>query len=437
MKTALTIAGSDSSAGAGIQQDLKVFSAYGVHGVSVLTAVTAQNTAGVQEIEILPRNIISEQIDSILNDIKIDAVKTGMLCTPEIIDLIYKKLKEYKTKNLIVDPVMVSTSDTRLLKLNPDSLKNLRKLIKFSKLTTPNVCEAEILSGIKIKNHRDMKTAAKEIGNCIITGGDFNNTEIYDLLFFDDEFHTFKNKKINARIHGTGCAFSAAITANLSKGMDVLTAVKKAEKFTTDLINHNLSIGKGNMNVLNPTANLNRNSEKFSVTKNIQKAVKKLISDENSYKLCPQVGINIAMSLSGAEKLKHVAGISGRIVRNENQLIPVGDIKFGGSSHIGRVVLTAMKYAPEKRAAMNIKFSDDILKSCKKLDLKIASFERDSQPKDTKTMEWGTRTAIEISDFFPDIIYDRGGIGKEAMIRILGNGALDVANFALEIGKLL
>ena len=434
MKTALTIAGSDSSGGAGIQEDLKVFSALGVHGTCAITAATAQNTKGIRKIEFLSGEIISEQIDSILTDVKVDAVKTGMLCTAEIVDLVYRKLKEYKIENLVVDPVMVSTSGTKLLELSSsNSLKNLKKLIKISRLTTPNVYEAEILSGIKINGLDDMKTAAKRIGNCIITGGDFENNKIVDLLFSDNKVYTFKNKKNNAIIHGTGCTFSAAITANLAKGSDIVASIKNAEEFTADLIEHSFSTGHGNMNVLNPDIN----TERFFVIENIRKALEILISGENSYKLAPQVGINIAMALSGAVKIGDVTGISGRIVKDREKLVPVGDIKFGGSSHMGRVVLTAKTFNPDKRAAMKIKFSGEILEICRELNLTISSFDRSKQPEDTKTMEWGTKTAIESSGYVPGIIYDRGGIGKEAMIRVLGDSATDVVNVALEIGRLL
>jgi len=434
MKTALTIAGSDSLAGAGIQEDLKVFATLGVYGTSVITAVTAQNTKGIHAIKYLPEKIISGQIDSILNDIKIDAVKTGMLGNPEIAGLVYKKLKEYSVENLIVDPVLISTTGTELL--SPDALKNLKKLINISTLATPNVYEAEILSGIKnkINNIVDMKSAAEKIGDCIITGGDFGNNEIYDLLFFNGEFYTFKNKKNNDTIHGTGCSFSAAITAGLSKGENIFSAVKNAEEFTSDLIAHNFSInGAKNLKLLNPFVDL----ERFRIIENIQHAIENLISYENSYKLMPQVGINIAMALPFANDLCDVAGVSGRIVKDQQRLVPVGDIKFGGSSHIGRVVLTAMKFNPQIRAVMNIKFSDDILKICEELNLKISGFERDKQPADTKTMEWGTKTAIEDLGFVPDVIYDKGGFGKEAMIRIPGNSATDVALVAGKIGKFL
>ena len=439
MKTALTIAGSDSSGGAGIQEDLKVFSAFGVHGTCAITAVTAQNTKGVRKIEFLSPDIVSEQIDSVLSDFKAGAAKTGMLGTAEICDAVYGKLREYNVENLVVDPVMVSTSGADLLEFSDSgTLESLRKLIKISILTTPNVHEAEILSGIKIKTRRDMECAAEKIGNCIITGGDFGSDDeagyVVDLLFFDNEFLVFKNKKNNSVIHGTGCTFSAAITAGLAGGCDILTSIKKAESFTSDLIGHNLPAGiSGGLNILNP----NLQMERFCVKENVKKAVEKLVSCENAYKLAPEVGINIAMALFGAEKLTDVAGVSGRIVKCAEKLIPAGDVEFGGSSHVGRIVLTAMKFNPDKRAAMNIKFSDDILKICRELNLTISGFERSKQPEDTKTMEWGTKTAIENSRGFPDVIYDPGGAGKEAMLRILGEDAVRVSDCAIKISELL
>ncbi len=439
MKTALTIAGSDSSGGAGIQEDLKVFSAFGVHGTCAITAVTAQNTKGVRRIEFLSPGIVSEQIDSVLCDFKTGAAKTGMLGNAKICDAVYGKLREYNVENLVVDPVMVSTSGTDLLELSDSgTLENLKKLIKISMLTTPNVYEAEILSGIEIKNHRDMERSAEKIGNCIITGGDFGSDEeagyVVDLLFFDSEFLVFRNKKNNLVIHGTGCTFSAAITAGLALGFDVLTSIKKAESFTSDLIGHNLPAGiSGSLNILNPNINL----ERFCVKENVRKAVEKLVSCENTYKLAPEVGINIAMAIPHAKTLDGISGVSGRIVRAGQKLIPAGDVEFGCSRHVGRIVLTAMKFNPDKRAAMNVKFSDDILKICRELNLTITGFERSKQPEDTKTMEWGTKTAIESSCCFPDVIYDRGSVGKEAMIRILGEDALAVACVAVKISELL
>jgi len=436
MKKALTVAGSDSGGGAGIQQDLKVFSSLSVYGTSVITAITAQNTLGIQKIQVLPLQIISAQIDSVMKDISPDAVKTGMLVNSEIITLVYEKVKEYKVENLVVDPVMVSTSGDRLLDEN--SVDEMKKLVSIARLTTPNIYEAEILSGIRISTEKDMEKSAKKIGNCIVTGGHLNAV---DVLYYDGEFHHFESKeKIKTKIHGTGCAFSAAITASLAKGLDIVSAIKNAKGFMDKSISRNFSIGSG-LRILD-TADLKLgrtfvDREKNIVIGNIENAVQEFIANENSHRLMPEVGINIAMALKNAKNIEEVAGITGRLVRDKNKIVPVGNIDFGGSYHIARIILTIMKFDPEKRAAMNIKFSDKILKACEKLDLSIGIFDREKQPKDKKTMEWGTLEAIKECGRVPDIIYDKGAVGKEAMIRILGKDAKNVVGIALRIGELL
>ena len=442
MKTALTIAGSDPIAGAGIQQDLKVFQALGVYGTSVVTSVTAQNTTGVQKIKVLDGKIISEQIDSVLSDLKVDAVKTGMLGNAEIINIVSGKLREYDIENLIVDPVMLSTSGAELLERS--ALEPLKKLISAAKLTTPNIREAEILSGIEINGPEDMKLAAGKIademagGGCIITGGDLKADDIFtDVLYFKNKYNVFSEKDRRIETHGTGCVFSSALTANIALGLGVVRAVRNAKKFTSDAIRHYVMLehlpSKSNLKI--PDASIN--SGRVIVVDTVRRGIDKVISCGDAYKLAPQVGINIAMALENANSIEDVAGLTGRIIRVKDQLIPAGVVEFAGSGHVGRVVLSAMRHDPERRAAMNIRFLDEILDVCKKTGLAISGFDRDEQPEDTKTMEWGTNAAIEKSlnegGEFPGVIYDRGGVGKEAMIRILGKNAEEVVDCAIKI----
>ena len=252
MKCALTIAGSDSGGGAGIQQDLKVFSSLKVYGTSVICAVTAQNTLGVQGFEAVSPKIVGMQIDSVMSDLRPAAVKTGMLANKEIIDVVTRKTKGYKIRNLIVDPVMVSTSGHRLL--DKDAINSMKKLISHSLLVTPNVPEAEVLSGIKIRNEEDMRAASEIIGNCLVKGGHMRGT---DYLFYEGELTELKTKSfVKKKIHGTGCALSAAITAYLALGYDVPDAVKKSKKYIDEAIKRNYSVGKG-LNVLD-TAGINK-----------------------------------------------------------------------------------------------------------------------------------------------------------------------------------
>jgi hydroxymethylpyrimidine/phosphomethylpyrimidine kinase len=256
MKKALTIAGSDSGGGAGIQQDLKVFSSLKVFGTSVITAVTAQNTLGVQDFEVLSPIIVSAQIDSVMQDIKPGAVKTGMLANSEIIEVVHRKAKQYRIKNLVVDPVMVSTSGHRLL--DEDAVESMRKLFSVALLSTPNIPEAEVLSGMKIGSHGDMRKAAKEIGNCLVKGGHLKGT---DYLFFDGKMVEYPAKKVyKGKIHGTGCALSAAITAYLARGYDVFVSVEKAKEYVDKAISGVFTVGSG-LPVLD-TAQINRSSLK-------------------------------------------------------------------------------------------------------------------------------------------------------------------------------
>jgi hydroxymethylpyrimidine kinase/phosphomethylpyrimidine kinase len=437
MRTVLTIAGSDSGGGAGIQQDLKTFSAFGLHGASVVAAVTAQNTLGVQKIFVLPAEIIDAQVDSVITDLKPAAVKTGMLASSEVIKLVHDKVRHYKIENLVVDPVMASTSCERLLE--EDAISEMKKLMAIARISTPNIHEAEILSGLEIRTEDDMEKAAMKIGNCVVKGG---HLRAIDVLHYDGKVYLFEpRERKGMKIHGTGCAFASAIASCLVLGLNVPESVKKAKEFVDSIIGRSFSPGLGLRVTDTSGIKLGKtyeDREKNAVVCNIENAIQKFTMDENSYKLTPEVGINVAMALTDAKNINEIAGISGRLVKDVKAgkgVVPVGTILFGGSSHVGRVILTAMKSDPGKRAAMNIRFSGGILRACEKLDLGISSFDREKQPEDTKTMEWGTAEAIRKFGGIPDVIYDQGAIGKEAMIRIIGKDAISVVEFALGIGK--
>ncbi len=432
MKKALSIAGSDSGGGAGIQQDLKVFSSIGVHGTSVITAVTAQNTLGVKAFVVLSPEMIASQIDSVLSDIRPDAVKTGMLANSEVISCVRKKLKEYKAPNLVIDPVMVSTSGQRLLE--EDAIESLRKLFPLASLVTPNIPEAEILAGMTIKSRRDMKKAAEEIGDCVVKGG---HLDAVDVLFYKGEFSIFKGGgRIDEKIHGAGCAFSAAIAAYLAQDCAVLQAVSYAKEYVDEAINRNLTVGRGARILDTGKIKLGRtyaDKKKSLVIEDLEQAVDRFVSDENAYKLIPQVGANIVMALDNAKSLPEVAGLSGRLIRDRKCVVPVGRIDYGASTHAGRVLLTAMGCDKKIKAAMVLRFGLDVVAACKKAGLSAAVFERDAQKPDQDTLEYGTYNAIKLYGKVPDVIYDRGGMGKEAILRVFGSDALNVVGKAIKI----
>ena len=249
MKTALTIAGSDSSGGAGIQADLKTMTANGVYAMSAITALTAQNTTGVTDIlESTPR-FLSEQLDAVFTDIFPDAVKIGMVSSAELIAVIAEKLKAYKAENIVVDPVMVATSGAKLLR--SDAVEALcRELLPLTAVLTPNIPEAEILSGMTITDAAGMEAAARLIsekyGCAVLCKGGHKVNDADDLLWREGAGKWFHGKRIdNPNTHGTGCTLSSAIASNLAKGYDLAASVERAKAYISGALAAMLDLGHG------------------------------------------------------------------------------------------------------------------------------------------------------------------------------------------------
>ena len=249
MRTALSIAGSDCSGGAGIQADLKTMTMNGVYGMSVITALTAQNTAGVTGIAEVTADFLVQQMDAVFTDICPDAVKIGIVSSATLIKAIAERLRYYEAKNIVVDPVMVSTSGSRLIE--QDAVETLKQeLIPMSVLVTPNIPEGEILSGMTIQNKEDMETAAGIIGDsygcAVLIKGGHNVNSANDLLYAEGVFKWFEGKRIdNPNTHGTGCTLSSAVASNLAKGFDLEESVKRAKDYISGALGAMLDLGKG------------------------------------------------------------------------------------------------------------------------------------------------------------------------------------------------
>ena len=249
MKTALTIAGSDSSGGAGIQADIKTMTANGVYAMSAVTALTAQNTTGVYGILESTPEFLASQLDCIFTDIFPDAVKTGMVSSTGLIEVIADKLKQYKAKNIVVDPVMVATSGSRLISQEAvDALKEL--LLPLATVLTPTIPEAEVLSGLTISGPADMEKAAQAIGEAygcaVLCKGGHDLNDANDLLWRDGTCKWFHGRRIhNPNTHGTGCTLSSAIASNLAKGYDLDTAVERAKAYLSGALAAMLDLGAG------------------------------------------------------------------------------------------------------------------------------------------------------------------------------------------------
>ncbi|MEG2080258.1 MAG: bifunctional hydroxymethylpyrimidine kinase/phosphomethylpyrimidine kinase [Oscillospiraceae bacterium] len=249
MKKVLTIAGSDCSGGAGIQADLKTFSAHGVFGMSVIVSVVAENTSRVIDIEDVSPDMIKKQIDAVFEDIGVDAVKIGMLSTPECMEAVAEKLNEYKPENIVIDPVMYAKNGCPLM--DPNSIGTLiEKIIPLADVLTPNIPEAEKIANVKIETVDDMKNAAKIIykmgcKNVLVKGGHYMGDAV-DVLYDGTDFHCFETVRIDTKnTHGTGCTLSSAIASNLAKGFDLETSVKKAKEYISGALADMLDLGKG------------------------------------------------------------------------------------------------------------------------------------------------------------------------------------------------
>jgi hydroxymethylpyrimidine/phosphomethylpyrimidine kinase len=248
MRTALTIAGSDPTGGAGLQVDLKTFRSMGVYGLSIPTVMTAQNTLGVYEVHELPVDFFIRQLDMLLEDITPDALKTGMIYSSEIIEVVVDRVREYSLRNLVVDPVTVSSTGRPLIK--DGVLEVMRKfLFPVAEVITPNIYEASLLTGVDIHNEEDMKESAKRLmefgpSSVIVTGGHLHHTAV-DLFFDGREFILLEKEVVDGGYHGTGCVFSAVITASLARGYRVKEAFVKAKEFVHNAIRSARAIGRG------------------------------------------------------------------------------------------------------------------------------------------------------------------------------------------------
>lgn len=249
MKKVLTIAGSDCSGGAGIQADLKTFSALGVFGMSVIVSVVAENTSRVIDIQDISPDMIKKQIDAVFEDIDVDAVKIGMLSTPQCMEAVAEKLKQYKPFNVVIDPVMYAKNGCPLMQ--PTSIDTLIKIIiPLADVLTPNIPEAEKIADMKIKTHSDMENAARKIQSmgckAVIIKGGHAVGDATDILYDGNKMYYYKASRIDTKnTHGTGCTFSSAIAAYLGKSLSVENAVSKAKEYVTTAITHSLPIGKG------------------------------------------------------------------------------------------------------------------------------------------------------------------------------------------------
>jgi len=444
MKRILTIAGSDSGGGAGIQADLKAITLLGGYGMSVLTALTAQNTLGVQAIYEVPVLFVEKQIDSVLSDIGADAIKTGMLANAEIVEVVAKKVRQYKVDKVVVDPVMVAKSGDRLLRKDAQEAL-IKRLIPLSMVVTPNLMEASVLTGLKVSSIEGMKKAAHRIyqlgsKHVVVKGGHLKGKAI-DLLYDGEKYEEIEGPRIETKnTHGTGCTFASAIATFLARGDTVAEALRKAKVFITMAIQSGLALGKGT-GPTNPSAYVLREMERYRVIQELKKAIEVLKVEKVGY-LIPEVSSNLGYALPNAEGIEDIAAFPGRIIRFEDSVATLSDPEFGASQHIANIILTVMKFDPEYCSAMNIRYSKENVARLRGKGFLVGHFDRRFEPKRVKqregsSLEWGVGEVLRKLRRVPDLIYDQGDVGKEPMIRVLGRNPLDIVHKILKaVGRM-
>ena len=435
---AITIAGSDSGGGAGIQADLKTFAAMGVHGTSAITSITAQNTVAVKAIHDIPPDIVVAQIEAVYEDIGIDAGKTGMLSNSGIIEAVASVVEKLGFP-LVVDPVMVAKSGARLLAEEAvDALR--RRLIRLATVVTPNAPEAEVLTGLKVRDRSSQVEAARviveELGAeaAVVKGGHLGGGQSLDVLYYRGRVYELKAPRIERRTtHGTGCTFSAAIAAGLALGLSVPEAVERAKRLVTLAIDYGLELGSG-AGPVNPAAWALIPAERWRALEDLGKALAILKrAEETVYRHVPEVGMNIVMSLPHpyARGVGDVAGVPGRIHAVNGKLL-YRPPEFGASSHMARLVLEAQRLNRGIRAALNAAYSPELVDALKSMGLLVVRVDREVEPEDVRRVEgrslpWLLREAVKKAGRVPDAIYDEGAKGKEAMVRLLGDSASKLA----------
>lgn len=440
LRSVLSIAGSDSSSGAGIQADLKTFSSLGIYGCFAITAITVQNTKNIFDVFPIPSEIVIKQINSILNDIKIDAIKIGMVYDEQIINKIFQVLKNVKIP-IIVDPIFTSTSGINLIQ--SDAIKALiKKIFPIATIITPNIHEAIQISGIKIKTKEDIVKSINTIKKLgpkfvIIKGGHLLSKYSIDTLI-DDKLNIieFSNSRIYIpENHGSGCNFSAALSAYISKGYEIPLACKFANEFINCALKNLLYIGQG-YPVTDTAITTSSSAFKFHVLQDLSIAIKELESLSDVGKLIPETQSNFGYAIPNATTIKEVAGVKGRIVRIEQKVKASSCIEFGASKHIASAIISYMAINPLMRAGFNIKYDEKIIEVLQSF-MKVAEYDRHLEPGKLKeqegyTIQWGIKKAI-LKDKSVRGIYHKGDIGKEPMIIMFGQKPAEIIQYLTKI----
>jgi hydroxymethylpyrimidine/phosphomethylpyrimidine kinase len=430
---ALTIAGSDSGGGAGVQADLKTFEACGAFGASALTAVTAQNTTGVTHSTVLDPETVRAQYDAVTSDFDVAAAKTGMLGDADVVADVADALGEADFP-VVVDPVVVAQSGDRLLtERGVDAVRD--DLLPEATVATPNVPEAELLAGVEIEDEADLREAAEAVRDLgpdavLLTGGHLDGDPVD--VYAGEMTRAFSRERVHTDdTHGSGCTLSAAIAARLAAGDDSERAVERGVDAVTRAIASDLSLGSGAGPVDHAAivdgqrAVPDGSHATGDVAESIEAVRDAVAALEREWppELVPEVGTNVAVAPADATVPEDVVAVDGRLHATKRGVRAAGGVAPGASSHVARFLLGVRERDPSVSAAGNVRWSRE-REAALRERWDVERIDRTDEPEDADgTMDWSAREAMTDREAAPDAVVDRGAVGKEAMIRVVAEDA--------------
>jgi hydroxymethylpyrimidine/phosphomethylpyrimidine kinase len=423
----LTIAGSDSGGGAGIQADIKTMEAGGAFATSALTAVTAQHTQGVESTFTLPVEETEAQIDAVLSDFDVAAVKTGMLATAPMIRAVHDRTAALQVP-LVVDPVMVAASGDRLL--DPSAEDAYLELLGDATLATPNADEAAVLTDIEVDDRESAIEAGEAIRGSgvdavLVKGGHVPGDTVTDVLVTPDGVETFEHPRIDTEAtHGSGCTLASAIATRLAHGEDLSASVEAGVDLLQRAVRYHHDVGQG-PGAVHHAVELRTAAAAEETQAAVARTVEAFV-DRDVSPLVPEVGMNVVAATPYAESPAETAAIEGRISRTGSGITPAGDVGMGASSHVARFLLGAREAFPDLSVAVNCRFNEEIKAALESLEGPVVEIDRREEPApdaEGSTMGWAARAAADAVAEPPAVVHDRGAMGKEPITRVIAPDA--------------
>jgi len=433
MKNILTIAGYDPTSGAGITRDADTFFSFGFHAISVPACTVVQGPKGVMDIFPTPQDQFSLMLGMINDDLQVAGVKIGVVCDRWYVDEISRFLRKKKGIPVVVDPVFASKNKRELI--TEEGMRRLvGSLFPAARIVTPNIEETSLLIGEKIDSVEEMKAAAKVLVDSgvkavIIKGGHLKG-EPTDVFYDGKEFVEWKKKRIDRTIHGTGCSFSSSVLTFLVAGYPLKESFLAAQLHMERLIRGSYRIDEGGYYYLSSGIMNGKAAQRLEALVDLQEAAKRL-SKLNCIEFVPEVQMNMGYALADAKGTEDVAAFPARIGKRGNNIDFRGDPEFGASSHVARLILTYMRHYPFMRSCVSIRYDEAVLSKAKGSNMDVVFFDRRKEPlkvrgAEGKSLDHLVDMTLRKAATPPDIIYDKGDIGKEPIIRLFARNPLEL-----------